>query len=75
MLVVPNPQATKSALEKCKDHFNAAGATGSNRTPFAVALFFCGQKSGSFALGRIQSFSMKESEWLKGFCIYHLESH
>ena len=33
-----------------KDHFDTAGAAGFNCTPFA-ALFFCGQKSGSFALG------------------------
>ena len=30
--VVPNPQTT----EKRKDYFDTAGATGSNRTPFAV---------------------------------------
>ena len=67
---VSNLQAT----EKREDYSDAAGATGSNHIPVA-ALFFCGQRSGFFALGWVQSFPTKESRWLKGFCVYYLESH
>lgn len=35
---------TWSAITLCEDHLNTAGATGSNRTPFA-ALFFRGRIS------------------------------
>ena len=42
--VVPNLQATKKALKKCKDHVNTAGAFDTNRIPFA-ALFLRGRIS------------------------------
>ena len=82
--VVANPQATKKALEKCKDHVDTTGAFSTNRTPFA-ALFLCGRISfvgirepgsrRSLTLGWVQGFPLKESGWLKGFCVYHPESH
>ena len=40
--VVPNPQATKNALEKCKDHVDTTGTFGTNRTSF-IASFLCGR--------------------------------
>ena len=42
--VVPNPQATKKAFEKCKDHVDTLGAFDINRIPFA-ALFLRGMIS------------------------------
>ena len=86
--VVPSSQATEKALKKCKDHVTTAGAFDTNRIPFAASFLrgrinFCWHQhrrrnqavEASLPLGWVQGLPSKESGWLKGFRVYHLESH
>ena len=82
-LVVLNPQANG----KYEDHFNATSTIVSNRTLFAV-LFFRSKISFCWRQHKCRNQAakdplpwvgfkvpFKESGWLKGFYVYHLESH
>ena len=62
--VVPNPQATEKALEKCKDHIDTVGVIGSNHTPFA-ALFFYGRISFRWHQYKGRSQAVVLSPWVE----------
>ena len=80
--VIPNPQAN----EKCEDHFDTYNRR-HELQPYPSYSYVSSwydqlllsptyaskPRSGSFAWGQVQGFLSKGSEWLKGFCIYHLE--
>ena len=62
--VVANLQATRSALEKCKDHVDTTGAFGTNCTPFADS-FICDRISFCWHQHMYQSQAVGLLPWVE----------